>query len=403
MGARFRGDRQGHRYRPHGARSATAKWSATSRSARSPTKRPLYDRPFVPTPRRPQPLGRRAREQRHRRRPAQADGLARHRRRAAGSGSNTTSRSAPTRSSGRAATPRWCASTARRRRWRSPPTAPRAIASPTRIEGGKQAIAEAYRNLCAVGAKPLATTDCMNFGNPQRPEIMGQFVGCIEGMAEACRALDFPIVSGNVSLYNETKNDDGTGSAILPTPAIGGVGLLDDYDADRRRSPSRQSAKRYLAGRRARRAISASRSGCARSTAARTAAAAGRSRAPSGAPASSSAPLIADGRGQRRATTSRTAASRWRSPKWRWPAASARRSSGPVGRCRSDLGADASARIRARYVVTTQDRDDLLRLKRPRRAGFGHVAGHGPATTMSPSAMANAMCVDPPRRPARRA
>ena len=97
------------------------------------------------------------------------------------------------------------------------------------FEGGKQAIAEAYRNICAVGAKPLATTDCMNFGNPQRPEIMGQFVGCIEGMAEACRALDFPIVSGNVSLYNETKNDDGTGSAILPTPAIGGVGLLADY------------------------------------------------------------------------------------------------------------------------------------------------------------------------------
>jgi phosphoribosylformylglycinamidine synthase len=72
-------------------------------------------------------------------------------------------------------------------------------------EGGKQAIAEAWRNLCAVGAPPLAATDCMNFGNPQRPEIMGQFVGCIEGMAEACRALDFPIVSGNVSLYNETK------------------------------------------------------------------------------------------------------------------------------------------------------------------------------------------------------
>ncbi|MBA3880296.1 MAG: phosphoribosylformylglycinamidine synthase subunit PurL [Sphingobium sp.] len=97
------------------------------------------------------------------------------------------------------------------------------------VEGGRQAIAEAFRNLCAVGAKPLATTDCMNFGNPQRPEIMGQFVGCIEGMAEACRALDFPIVSGNVSLYNETKNDDGSGSAILPTPAIGGVGLIDDW------------------------------------------------------------------------------------------------------------------------------------------------------------------------------
>ncbi len=96
-------------------------------------------------------------------------------------------------------------------------------------EGGKQAIAEAYRNLCAVGAKPLASTDCMNFGNPQRPEIMGQFVGCIEGMAEACAALDFPIVSGNVSLYNETKAEDGSSQAILPTPAIGGVGLIDDW------------------------------------------------------------------------------------------------------------------------------------------------------------------------------
>src|SRR4051812_49046977 len=98
------------------------------------------------------------------------------------------------------------------------------------VEGGKQAVAEAYRNLCAVGAKPLAITNCLNFGNPQRPEIMGQLVGCIEGMADACRALDFPVVSGNVSLYNETKNDDGSSLAILPTPAIGGVGLLDDWE-----------------------------------------------------------------------------------------------------------------------------------------------------------------------------
>jgi phosphoribosylformylglycinamidine synthase II len=97
-------------------------------------------------------------------------------------------------------------------------------------EGGKQAIAEAWRNLCAVGARPLAATDCMNFGNPQRPEIMGQFVGCIEGMAEACAALDFPIVSGNVSLYNETKSEDGSGRAILPTPAVGGVGLIEDWE-----------------------------------------------------------------------------------------------------------------------------------------------------------------------------
>ncbi len=94
-------------------------------------------------------------------------------------------------------------------------------------EGGKQAVAETYRNICAVGAKPLAITNCLNFANPQRPEIMAQFVGCLEGMAEACIALDYPIVSGNVSLYNESKATGG-GSAILPTPAIGGVGVLED-------------------------------------------------------------------------------------------------------------------------------------------------------------------------------
>jgi phosphoribosylformylglycinamidine synthase len=99
-------------------------------------------------------------------------------------------------------------------------------------EGGKQAVAEAYRNLSAVGARPLAITNCLNFGNPERPEIMAQFTGCLEGMGAACQVLDFPIVSGNVSLYNESKapKDSGAGgSAILPTPAIGGVGLLDDY------------------------------------------------------------------------------------------------------------------------------------------------------------------------------
>ncbi|MBZ9937572.1 phosphoribosylformylglycinamidine synthase subunit PurL [Mesorhizobium sp. BR1-1-16] len=91
------------------------------------------------------------------------------------------------------------------------------------FEGGKQAIAECWRNLTAVGAEPLAATDNLNFGNPEKPEIMGQLVGAIEGIGEACRALDFPIVSGNVSLYNETS-----GVGILPTPAIGGVGLLPD-------------------------------------------------------------------------------------------------------------------------------------------------------------------------------
>ena len=94
-------------------------------------------------------------------------------------------------------------------------------------EGGKQAVAETYRNICAVGAKPLAITNCLNFANPQRPEIMAQIVGCLEGMADACRTLDYPIVSGNVSLYNESKATGG-GSAILPTPAIGGVGVLED-------------------------------------------------------------------------------------------------------------------------------------------------------------------------------
>jgi phosphoribosylformylglycinamidine synthase II len=92
------------------------------------------------------------------------------------------------------------------------------------FEGGKQAVAEAWRNLTAVGARPLALTDNLNFGNPERPEIMGQFVGCVRGIGEACRALDFPVVSGNVSLYNETN-----GKAILPTPTIGGVGLLGEF------------------------------------------------------------------------------------------------------------------------------------------------------------------------------
>lgn len=92
-------------------------------------------------------------------------------------------------------------------------------------EGGKQAVAEAWRNLTVTGARPLAVTDNLNFGNPQRPEIMGQIVHAIEGMAEACRTLAFPVISGNVSLYNETN-----GQAILPTPAIGGVGIIDNLD-----------------------------------------------------------------------------------------------------------------------------------------------------------------------------
>ena len=100
------------------------------------------------------------------------------------------------------------------------------------VQGGRQAVAEAFRNLSATGARPLAATDNLNFGNPERPEIMGQLVGCIQGIAEACRALDMPIVSGNVSLYNETD-----GRAILPTPTIGAVGLLESLDEVIRMSP----------------------------------------------------------------------------------------------------------------------------------------------------------------------
>lgn len=91
------------------------------------------------------------------------------------------------------------------------------------FEGGKQAVAETWRNVTAVGAQPLAITDCLNFGNPERPDIMGQFVGAIDGLREACTVLDYPVISGNVSLYNETN-----GTGIHPTPAIGGVGLLQD-------------------------------------------------------------------------------------------------------------------------------------------------------------------------------
>ena len=91
--------------------------------------------------------------------------------------------------------------------------------------GSMQAVVETYRNICATGAKPLAITNCLNFGNPQKPEIMGQIVRAINGISSACKYLDYPVVSGNVSLYNETDS-----LAIKPTPAIGGVGLLKDLN-----------------------------------------------------------------------------------------------------------------------------------------------------------------------------
>lgn len=101
---------------------------------------------------------------------------------------------------------------------------PRYCVADPRI-GGAQAVVETWRNITAVGAKPLAVTNNLNFGNPEKPTIMGQIVGCVKGMGEACAALDYPVVSGNVSLYNETE-----GQAILPTPVIGGVGLVDDVE-----------------------------------------------------------------------------------------------------------------------------------------------------------------------------
>jgi phosphoribosylformylglycinamidine synthase len=111
------------------------------------------------------------------------------------------------------------------------------------VEGGRQAVAEVYRNLSAVGSRPLAITDNLNFGNPERPEIMGQLVGCIRGIGEACRELDFPVVSGNVSLYNETN-----GRAILPTPTIGGVGVLDDFQASVSIAPKMEGEQLFLVG-----------------------------------------------------------------------------------------------------------------------------------------------------------
>ena len=233
VGARLRGHRRGHRHRPHGAGVERRGRRATSRSARWPTRRPQYDRPYMSRDEykawaQVKPLGDV---------PESTDiaadllklmaspNLASRRwiweQYDSQVGADTVQPpggdAAVVRVHGTKkalaittdCTPRYC------------------YADP--YEGGKQAIAEAYRNLCAVGARPLAVTNCLNFGNPQRPEIMAQFVGCLEGMADACRALDFPIVSGNVCLYNESKATGG-GSAILPTPAIGGVGLLEDWE-----------------------------------------------------------------------------------------------------------------------------------------------------------------------------
>ena len=225
MGPGFRGHRPHHRHRPHRRAPPGRRSRPTSRSPRSPTRRrSITARPREPP--KPAPLSAgRGRGPAGPRPPAlekliacpdlcsrawiweQYDSTV---------GGQTVKRpgaadAAVVRIEGQAAalalttdcTPRYCA---------ADPEA-----------GGAQAVAEAWRNLTAVGARPLAITDNMNFGNPEKPEIMGQFAASIRGMAAACEALDFPVVSGNVTLYNETE-----GRAILPTPAIGGLGVLDD-------------------------------------------------------------------------------------------------------------------------------------------------------------------------------
>ncbi|HVY12931.1 MAG TPA: phosphoribosylformylglycinamidine synthase subunit PurL, partial [Alphaproteobacteria bacterium] len=111
------------------------------------------------------------------------------------------------------------------------------------VEGGKQAVAESWRNVTAVGAKPLAITDNMNFGNPEKPRIMGQFAGCVEGMREACITLDYPVISGNVSFYNETK-----GEAIQPAPVIGGVGIVEDVSCIARMNNAQSGDRVFIVG-----------------------------------------------------------------------------------------------------------------------------------------------------------
>jgi phosphoribosylformylglycinamidine (FGAM) synthase-like enzyme len=185
---------------------------------------PLYDRPWVePSAAKPRaPTRGRRRRPDARRRAGKADRLARPVLAALGLGAvrstsfgNTVQRPA--------AMPRSCACrTARRARALTCDVTPRYCEADP-FEGGKQAVAECWRNITAVGAR-RSRSPTTSISAIRAPEIMGQFVGCMKGIGEACRALDFPVVSGNVSLYNETN-----GRGILPTPTIGGVGLLDDF------------------------------------------------------------------------------------------------------------------------------------------------------------------------------
>ncbi len=224
---------------------------------------PLYDRPHVATPQAPVIDAADCRPPCRTRRAAAPAGYARPAP-SAGSGSNTTISSAATR----VARPGGDAAVVR------VGDGPKGLALTTDVtqryceadpvEGGKQAVAEAWRNLTAAGRIPRALTDNLNFGNPEKPEIMGQLVGCIAGIGEACRALDFPIVSGNVSLYNESA-----GRGILPTPAIGGVGVIADVALGM--TLGLQAAGRGVLSSATPPAGSASRSTCATSAAAKTA------------------------------------------------------------------------------------------------------------------------------------
>ena len=155
---------------------------------------------------------------------------ARPSRRRSGCTSSTTTWSGSSAPFDRAATRRWCASpqatrATRRRRSRSRSARTGATASSIRTSARSHAVAECARNIACVGGEPIAVTDCLNFGNPEKPEIMWQFAGCVRGIGDACRALGTPVVSGNVSLYNETE-----GQGILPTPTIGMVGLVPDVE-----------------------------------------------------------------------------------------------------------------------------------------------------------------------------
>ena len=218
------------------------------------------------------------------------------------------------------------------------------------MRGGAQAVAESWRNLTAVGAVPLAITDNMNFGNPERPEIMGQFVGAIEGMREACLALDYPVVSGNVSLYNETS-----GNAILPTPVIGGVGLIADARQAVDLALKRDGDALILIGETS--GHLGARFICARSRAAKRARRRRSISPPSGATAISSAPRFAPGMSPP-VTTLPMAGCSSRSPRWRWPAAAASRSIRSRPTCRATPG--CSARTRRRYLIETADPDVVL-------------------------------------------